>query len=271
MVRFRLSPEEYLIQSGHVEIEILGNGGGLGLGEPTTSIRVGDEVLLDAGSGLENLKIERLRKIRRVYLTHAHADHLSALPLLVETLFEFAPEEGVEVFALPEVISVLRSHLFNGHIWPNFENIPNPQNGFLRFSAVQPEEPISDPSGFQIVPLKTRHEVPSCGYALTFDSGKIFVFTGDTGYSDDLVRSLNDLGLIEVLLTECSYPNRDLEKASRFGHLTPELVKKIVAGLKDQPKEVWLGHFKPRFQAEIQTELNGTGLVAAPAGFCGNF
>jgi ribonuclease BN (tRNA processing enzyme) len=254
-----------------VEIEILGNGGGLGLGEPTTSIRVGEEVLLDAGSGLETLNIEQIRRLRRVYLTHSHADHLSALPLLIETLFECVPEERVEVFGLPEVISVLRSHLFNGQIWPDFEKIPDPENGFLRFTELQPGERISDLSGFVVLPLETRHEVPSCGYALTFDSGKVLVFTGDRGYSDDLVMSLNELGPIEALLTECSYPNRYPDRASRFGHLTPELVKQIVDGLKVHPNEIWLGHFKPRFREEIQAELNGTGFMVRPAGFCRNF
>jgi len=250
-----------------VEIEILGNGGGLGLGEPTTSIRVGNEVLLDAGSGLETLSMEQIRRIRRVYLTHAHADHLSALPLLVETLFECGPEEGVQVLGLPETLSALRAHLFNGEIWPDFTNIPESGNGFLRLVALQPGRSVKDPAGFTVEPFRTAHEIPSCGYALNLPSGKRMVFTGDTGFTTDLVESLDQLGRIEILVTECSYPNRDSEKGLRFGHLTPGFVAKILEGLRVPPAEVWLGHFKPHSRAEIQAELEGTAFFVPPPGY----
>lgn len=252
-----------------MEIEVLGIGGGLG--EPTTSIRVGDEVLLDAGSGLENLEAGRLRTIRRVYLTHAHADHISALPLLVEDLFERFGDQHVEVFGLPEVLAALRTHFFNGLVWPDFERIPDEANGFLRFTPVRPGERMPDPAGFSIVPFATRHEVPSCGYAIFFPSGKRWALTGDTGYDERMVESLDRLGALDVLFTECSYPDRDAAKAERFGHLTPGGVQRIAARLSVRPREVWLGHLKPRFRGEIQSEVEGSGFIVPGPGYSRSF
>ncbi|MEM0964999.1 MAG: 3',5'-cyclic-nucleotide phosphodiesterase [Verrucomicrobiota bacterium] len=266
---FRLSPRLNLRQAAAVEIEVLGNGGGLG--EPTTSIRVGDEVLFDAGSGLEALEDGRVQQIRRVYLTHAHADHISALPLLIETLFEEGPGPGVEVFGLPEVLNVLRTHVFNGLVWPDFEKIPDEKKGFLRLTELACGKSISDPSGISLTPFATRHGVPSCGYGITFPSGRRLALTGDTGYDEVLVESLNELGGLDVLCTECSYAVGDTEKAMRFGHLTPELVQRIVAGLRVSPKEVWVGHFKPRFKGVVEAELRDSGFIIPSPGYLRSF
>lgn len=242
-----------------MKVEILGAGGGLGSGSGTSAILVGQNTLLDAGSGVEGLSLERARAIRHVFLTHAHMDHISGLPLLVETVFDQKTFYPLTVHGLPDVLQILREHLFNGRIWPDFGRIPDPTAPVLRWSPLT-DAGIRIDEDFLVTAFPTQHDVPSCGFCLRSKAGRSFVATGDTGYDDALVASLNALGPINVLLTECSLPNRLSDSAERFFHLTPDLVARMLAGLKHPPGEVWLSHLKPSVKEEIPLEVSGTPL-----------
>lgn len=42
---------------------------------------IDDDVLLDAGTGIGDLELGDLNRIRHVFLTHAHLDHIAGLPM----------------------------------------------------------------------------------------------------------------------------------------------------------------------------------------------
>lgn len=242
-----------------MKIEILGAGGGLGSGSGTSAVRIGQDTLIDAGSGVEGLPLEQARAIRHVFLTHAHMDHISGLPLLVETVFDQKDFFPITVHGLPGTLQVLQEHIFNGRVWPDFSRIPDQSAPALRWSPLG-SAPLPMAPGFTVEAFATHHDVPSCGYCFRTDRGARFVITGDTGYHDSIVAALDAFGPIEVLLTECSLPNRLSASADRFFHLTPELVGRMVAGLRHPPAEVWLSHLKPSVKEEIPEEVRGTPL-----------
>ena len=54
-----------------MKIDILGCSGGIGQGLKTTTFLVDDSLLVDAGTGIELLTMDRMLAIRDVVITHA--------------------------------------------------------------------------------------------------------------------------------------------------------------------------------------------------------
>ena len=82
-----------------MRIRVLGCSGGIGPDLRTTSLLVGDDTLIDAGTGVGDMSLHEMQKIRRVFLTHSHLDHVCGLAFLADNLFDMV-ETGVDVYAL---------------------------------------------------------------------------------------------------------------------------------------------------------------------------
>ncbi len=68
-----------------MQLRVLGCSGGIGDGRHTTSLLVDADILIDAGSGLTQLSREALARIDHLFLTHAHLDHILALPPMLDS------------------------------------------------------------------------------------------------------------------------------------------------------------------------------------------
>ncbi|HEY9145074.1 MAG TPA: 3',5'-cyclic-nucleotide phosphodiesterase, partial [Thiobacillus sp.] len=171
-----------------MKLTVLGCSGGIGSGRHTTCLKVDDDVLIDAGSGLTTLGFEQLVKIDHVFLTHAHLDHVLGLPLLLDSVGDLR-EDPVTVYALPEVLDVLSAHLFNWQLWPDFRTIPSAEAPWLRFEALALGESLTL-DGRTFSPLPANHVVPACAMHVSTAAGSL-VFSGDTTHSDALIDALN--------------------------------------------------------------------------------
>ena len=69
-----------------MKVRVLGCSGGIGAQARTTSFLIDGDILLDAGTGVEDLSVDELAAIDHVFLTHSHLDHIAALPLLVDSV-----------------------------------------------------------------------------------------------------------------------------------------------------------------------------------------
>jgi 3',5'-cyclic-nucleotide phosphodiesterase len=69
-----------------MKLRVLGCSGGIGARARTTSFLVDDDILIDAGTGVEDLSVDELARIDHVFLTRSHLDHVAALPLLVDSV-----------------------------------------------------------------------------------------------------------------------------------------------------------------------------------------
>ena len=87
-----------------MQVRVLGCSGGIGARARTTSFLVDHDILLDAGTGVEDLSVEELAGIDHVFLTHSHLDHIAALPLLVDSVGETLKLPTTAVTAPPEEI-----------------------------------------------------------------------------------------------------------------------------------------------------------------------
>jgi len=234
-----------------MKLTILGCSGGIGSGRHTTCLKVDDDILIDAGSGITTLDFEQLLKIDHVFLTHAHLDHVLGLPLLLDSVGDMRAEP-VTVHALPEVLEVLSKHLFNWQLWPDFREIPSKQVPWLRFAPLAQGE-VFTLNGRSFIPLPVNHVVPACGLQVTTAAGSL-VFSGDTTHSDAFVAALNAIPDLRHLIIETSFENElaDIAKASK--HHWPDSLAVELQMLSVRP-EVWITHLKPGNESAIMNEL----------------
>ena len=172
-----------------MKLRILGCSGGIGGRHlRTTSMLADNDVLIDAGTGVADLSLMELSLVDHVFVTHSHLDHVATIPFIVDSVGGMR-SRPLTVYALPETIEVLKQHIFNWTIWPDFTRIPTPEKPFMQYQPIQVGETITI-SGRRITALPANHVVPSVGYHV--DSGKgSLVFTGDTTTNDPLWAIVN--------------------------------------------------------------------------------
>lgn len=238
-----------------MDIDILGCSGGLSgsiRNQGTTCLRIGEHLLIDAGTGLGKLTLAEQYKIDDILLTHSHMDHISDLPTFLANLFDVR-EKPVRIHALPETIEILKDCIFNFQIWPDLTKLPTPEAPLIQFNPVSPWQSM-DIDGYQITPFFVEHTVPTVGYSVK-DERSHFVFSADTTLSDSLIAELNRLGHIDTLMVECSFPDSKLDIARISKHMTPSLIQQLLDGLAEQPRKLWITHLKPAYEKEIRHEL----------------
>ena len=224
-----------------MRLKILGCSGGIGAGLRTTSMLIDRDVLIDAGTGVGDLPISELAMIDHVFVTHSHMDHVVSIPLLVDTV-GWMRDKPITVHAIAETIEILKTHLFNWKLWPDFAQIPNADNPMLCYEPVQLGKPVTL-SGRRITPLPANHVVPAVGYRI--DSGRAsLVFTGDTTTNEALWREVNAMDNLRYLVIETAFCDRERDLAVTSKHLCPSLLAAELAKL-EVPAEIYITHLKP--------------------------
>jgi len=235
-----------------LSVRILGASGGIGPGRRTTSILVDDDILIDAGSGVGDLTLTELRRIRHIFLTHSHLDHIAFLPMLADMVY--APDAPpIEVHALPETLKALGDHVFNWVIWPDFTQLPTPEQPLLRLHPLQPGQRVALGER-EMRALPARHTVPTVGYSVLHRDGASFAFSGDTTSSDQLWPALNALPRLDLLMIETGLPDEMEGMADLARHYTPQHLREDLARLEHQPR-IAITHLKPGHEQAIRQQL----------------
>lgn len=235
-----------------MRLQVLGCSGGIGGQLRTTSLLLDQDVLIDAGTGVGDLSIEALAKIDHIFVTHAHLDHVTSIPFLVDTVGSMR-DRPITVHALPETLADLKAHLFNWKLWPDFTVIPFPTQPMLRFSPVSVGQALTL-SGRTVTPMPANHVVPAVGYRL--DSGRAsLVFTGDTTSSDELWKEVNQITNLRYLIVETAFSNAERDLAIRAKHFCPSLLGEQLA-LLTRKAEIFITHLKPGEGDMIMREIN---------------
>jgi len=239
-----------------MRIEILGCSGGIGDDRRTTAFLIDDDILLDAGSGALRLSRAALARIDHVFITHCHLDHILALPLLLDSVAG-ERDRPLQLHALPEVLEILKDHIFNWRIWPDFSRIPTVKQAFLRYAPISIGETFSlpDASGARrdFSPIPAFHVVPTSGYLLRGPLGAL-LFSGDTGGHPEFREVAERQPDLRHLLVDCSYANAQKDIAIASRHFYTDELAADLAGLKNCP-EVWVAHMKPGAEDTIMQEL----------------
>lgn len=240
-----------------MKLKVLGCSGGIGGRHlRTTSMLLDHDILIDAGTGAADLSLAELSLIDHVFLTHSHLDHIASLPFMVDTVGAMR-NRPLLVHALPATIEILKEHMFNWHIWPDFTQIPTPEAPFLRYEPVQVGESVVI-SSRRITALPANHVVPAIGYQL--DSGAAsLVFTGDTTTSEIFWRIVNRISNLKYLVIETAFCNREKELAIASKHLCPSMLADELAKL-DRSAEIFITHLKP---GEVELTMQEIAEVVA--------
>jgi len=233
-----------------MDVRVLGSSGGVGTGKGTTSLLVDNDILIDAGTGVAQLSIDELSRLRHIFLTHAHLDHIAYLPLLGDTVFGLVPET-IHVYALSETLDALQRHIFNGVIWPDFTRIPNRHEPLFRFCAVEGGETVRlDARQIEVIPV--NHTVPCTGFRVATEDSA-FAISGDTTCNDGFWEALNAHPSLELLLVETAFSNKDEALARLAGHYSPRLLAEDLEKLRHRPP-IYIIHAKPGEESAILRE-----------------
>jgi ribonuclease BN (tRNA processing enzyme) len=234
-----------------MQLRILGCSGGIGGDLRTTSMLLDHDTLIDAGTGVGDLSINELAQIDHIFVTHSHVDHVATIPFIVDTV-GWMRDRPLTVHATQETLAILREHLFNWKLWPDFSQIPNATKPVMRYETVSLGGTVAL-NGRAITPLPANHVVPAVGYHL--DSGKAsLVFTGDTTTNDALWPIVNRIANLKYLIIETALSDRERELAHLSKHLCPSLLAAELAKLKLAP-EIYITHLKPRESELIMQQI----------------
>ncbi len=207
----------------------------------TTSFLVDGDVLLDAGTGVGDLSLAELSLVDHIFVTHSHLDHVSSIAFIADTVGGMR-SKPILVHALPETIAILKNHIFNWEIWPDFTQIPTPEKPFMRYEEIALGRTVTL-AGRAFTPLPAIHTVPAVGFQLDSGSGSL-VFTGDTGPNDALWEIVNGIENLKYLIIETAFADKDRQLAELSRHLCPSMLAEELVKF-ERDADVYVTHLKP--------------------------
>lgn len=249
----QFNPYDSSVWRQTVKIKVLGCSGAEFPGHNTPGFLLDDEILFDAGSLTNVLDGKRQWKIRNIFITHAHLDHIKGIPFLADNLIIKNKGHKVNIISIPSVIKTIKENLLNGYVWPDFTIIPDPKNGVLKFIRL-PDSKAIKINDYNITPYRVNHSVPAVGYLVEDSNKKRFFYSGDTGPTDATWEKIGNRQ-IHCLIIEVSFPNKMEETAIMTGHLTAHLLKEELSKIERMPQRICITHTKPQYFKTIKTEL----------------
>jgi ribonuclease BN (tRNA processing enzyme) len=224
-----------------MEIIILGSGTTVPLAErasPSIALFIGKVfILLDIGPGtVRQLTIAGLthEDIDYVAVSHLHPDHTADLIHLI-----FATRHP-PVLKKRKPFTIIGPKGFSGFL----ELLKRPYGTWLDLPAglMEIEELHTDTGdrrefkGFTLHSTPLRHTAQSIGFRIEDSSGNSLVYSGDTGYCEEMVDLAKGA---DLLILESSFPDGHGVE----GHLTPSQAGEIAA--RSGAKRLVLTHFYP--------------------------
>lgn len=252
-----------------MQLDALGCAGAIVQGSRTSAYLLDSCVLLDAGTGVGSLKLEAMLAIDHIFISHAHFDHIAALPLMLDTVMATRQRMGkppILVYALEATIESLRRNIFNREIWPDFSCLPNCEEPVMRFVPVRVGEVLNllTQHQHQIEVLPAVHSVPAVGFAVRRQAQTAsLVYTGDTGLNPALWRRLVQME-VAGLIIEAAFNDAELLVAKAALHLTPSLLSQELENIPAWANyPIFVVHTKPAESALIAEQVRAWGASEA--------
>lgn len=269
-------------------VVLLGTGGGpspkRARSAPANAVVVGDTVyIVDCGDGVSRqLAMARLplRRIRAVFITHQHSDHNADYGNLLLFSWVEGLDQPIDTFGPPPLARMTSLFLEMNDL--DIRTRMKDEGRLPIAPLVRPHEIANDGLVFKDANVSVRaalnHHPPlDPSFAYRFDTAdRSVVFSGDTGYSENVVRLAADA---DVLVHEVIYLPAVDGLVKRFplatrlrehlvdSHTSPEQLGRIAAaaGVKtlvlshfvpggDEPAisdEMWIGPIRRRFGGRI--------------------
>ena len=243
-----------------MNIRVLGCSGSIAAGSRTTAFLLDDDILIDAGTGVGDLTLSELSRIEHILISHSHLDHVLSIGLLADSVQRRRAAKGrgpIRVHALPETIDALRTHIFNGVIWPDFTRLPSAERPMLQFVPFAVGD-VLELERRRIEVLSALHTVPAVGFAVLSEGGA-WAFTGDTGPNPLLWARLREMDVAHLVI-ETAFSDEERHLAGISRHLCPTALGEELAQLS-QPVNVHITHIKPGELDAVMTQIAGLKLA----------
>ncbi len=235
-----------------MKVRVLGCSGAIARECRTTSFLVDTDVLVDAGTGVGDLTLDEMHGIDHVLLTHAHLDHIAALPLMLDAIAS-RRSSPVRVYALAGTITALKDHVFNDVIWPDFTRLPTADKPFISFEEIQVGQVLGI-GNKRIEVLPAVHTVPAVGYSVAAGHAQ-WVFSGDTGPNPAFWQRVNQLD-VGMLVIETAFSSRENQLAETSQHLSPAMLAQELDCIDaHQHYPIYITHTKPAETELIMSEI----------------
>jgi ribonuclease BN (tRNA processing enzyme) len=245
-------------------LNVLGCSGSIAAGCKTTAFLLDGDVLIDAGTGVGDLALDALARIDHILISHSHLDHVLSIGLLADGVMRLRTAAGrgpIRVHALPETLAALRTHIFNGVIWPDFTRLPSAEQPVLEFVPFAVGDVLAL-NGKRIEVLSAAHTVPAVGFAVETGAGSgeetgWWVYTGDTGPNPALWERLRRMKVTHLVIeTAFSDEERQLARISR--HLCPTALGHELAHLAGSV-DLHITHIKPGEMEAVMSQIEKLG------------
>jgi ribonuclease BN (tRNA processing enzyme) len=216
-----------------------------------TTLLVNDTVAIDAGClGLSGTLQEQAR-VRYVFLSHTHMDHLASLPIFLNNTA--GPDSGcVHVYGSQTVLDCLRCDVFNDRIWPDFIRISAQGRSYLELHPLTPGVAVRL-EGLAITPVPVDHAVPTTGFLIQ-DAHCSVIFSADTGPTEEIWKVANGVPNLAAVFLEVTYPDALAWLAELSRHLTPAQFGAEARKVKRAVPFIAV-HIHPRTREQVVREL----------------
>jgi ribonuclease BN (tRNA processing enzyme) len=221
-----------------------------------SSYLVDDCIAIDAGALGLNGPPDQQTRIRHVFLTHCHLDHIATLPVFLENSYDTG-KDPVAIYGHPDALADLQKHVFNDSIWPDFVRMTTPTHPFVKLCPIPAEVTVSV-NGLSVIPVAVDHIVPAYGYIIT-NSISTAIFGGDSGPTERIWELAASTSPPRSVFLEACFPDAMLPLACVSRHLTPRLLAAEVAKMPPMNAVIAV-HIKARTREQTIHELLGLGI-----------
>lgn len=185
-------------------------------GERNISFVINDSIVFDFGphslEALLDLDVNPA-KISTVLISHMHLDHYGG----VAELLWYRSINKVD-----STLMILGPKGIKENTQNLLKAFNTPENWYERY-ILKNTEYVEDRGTDFIETFKANHIIQDNGYRLDYNDKTIF-YSGDTGYSENVVRGSTD---VDLLLHEMTYMDKDREIADFWKHSTYSDVARV--------------------------------------------
>lgn len=238
-----------------MKLRVLGSSGAEFPGYNPPAFLIDRKLLLDGGTIGSRLSESEQWEIKNILITHSHLDHMKGIPFLADNIVIKNMRHSITLFGIGETLTALRENLLNDKLWPDFTKISAAIDPVIRMKNISGCRAFKI-DGYTIKACRVNHTVPAVGYIIKDFSGRVLLYTGDTGPTNDIWRVAPR---VDVVIVEVSFPNNLEELAMKTGHLTARLLAGELEKMTDFQGQVFVTHPKPQYIDSIRKEIRGIG------------
>jgi len=216
-----------------LRVHFLGSGGSaVSAKRACPSILIDESILIDLGPGsLRNLRISAIdpSRIRQVFISHLHADHISDLiPFLW----------AVQIDGRKEELAMYGPPGFRETFLKLQEYLRTPP-GFFTFPLSVRELEFGGKLG-TVSTCATLHSVPTLAFRVDSNSGNSFCYSADTTYCPQVAALAKD---VDLLVHESTFLEDQADLADLTRHSTAKVAGQV--GREAGAKRLVLFHIPP--------------------------